>query len=100
MVDGHKYEIKGSTITKDSSDCFSFLQIRPAQDYDFMILETFWFDGCVKYHKLDKQQIGSLISAGIFKPQHGGRKGNSGTFCYNGDLTPFDPYFWFEISVK
>lgn len=100
LVDSHKYEIKGSTITKGSNDCFSFLQIRPSQDYNYLVLETFWFDGLIKYHKLDKTQINGLIAAGTFVPQHGGRKGNSGTFSYNGNLKPFDPYFWFEIRAR
>jgi len=100
LVDGHKYEIKGSTITKGSNDCFSFLQIRPVQDYDFLVLETFWFDGSIRYYRLDKPQINNLITDGTFVPQHGGRKGNSGTFSYNGNLRPFDSYYWFEIVAK
>lgn len=100
MVDGAKYEIKGSTITKGSEDCFSFLQIRPNQDYDYLVLETFWFDGTIKYFKLDKKEVTNLIANRTFVPQHGGQKGNSGTFSYNGNLTPFIPYFWFEIKAS
>lgn len=100
IVDGYKFEIKGSTITKDTDDVFSFLQIRPAQDYDFLILETFWFDGTIKFFKLDKATVSSMVEKRIFKPQHGGNNGNSGTFCYNGNLTPFAQYFWFEVKVK
>lgn len=99
IVDGVKVEIKGSTITKDSDGNFSFLQIRPAQDYDFLVLETFWFDGTIKFHKISKQAIMELIEKRVFVPQHGGTKGKSGTFCYNGNLDRFEDYFWFEVKV-
>jgi len=100
IVDGKKFEIKGSTITKGSEDCFSFLQIRPAQDYQFLILETFWFDGTIQYYKIPKTEINLLIEKGVFKKQHGGNKAESGTFCYVGNLSPFSEYFWFERKVN
>ena len=99
IVDGAKFEVKGSTITKGTDDCFSFLQIRPAQDYDYLVLETFWFDGTIKFHKIPKADIAGLIANRTFVPQHGGNKGNSGTFIYNGNLEPFEPWFWFEVIV-
>ena len=99
IVDGRKSEIKGSTITKGSDDCFSFLQIRPAQDYEDMILETFWFDGTIRFYRMDKAQVSTLVSQNIFVPQHGGKAGNSGTYSYNGNLDPFQTFFWFEIKV-
>ena len=99
IVDGWKAEFKGSTITKGTDDTFSFLQIRPAQDYDFLIFEAFWFDGSIKFYKIPKSSIQSLIDAGVFKKQHGGNKAESGTYCYNGNLNPFDNYFWFEVKV-
>lgn len=100
IVDGAKFEIKGSTITFGSDDCFSFLQIRPAQDYDYLVLETFWFDGTLKFHRIPKSDIAGLIASGVFVPQHGGKAGRSGTFIYNGPLTPFESYFWFEVQIK
>jgi hypothetical protein len=100
IVNGKKYEIKGSTITKGTDDTFSFLQIRPAQDYDFLIFETFWFDGTMKFFKIDKETVHKLVQNKIFKPQHGGNIGNSGTFCYNGNLDPFDDFFWFSVKVE
>jgi hypothetical protein len=100
VVDGSKVEIKGSTITKNSDDCFSFLQIRPAQEYDFLVLETFWFDGTVKFHRIPKDAVLQYVADRVFVPQHGGNKGNSGTFCYNGNLAPFAQWFWFEIKVQ
>jgi hypothetical protein len=99
IADGKKLEVKGSTITKNSDDCFSFLQIRPDQDYDFLILETFWFDGNIKFYKISKQNVISMIENGLFKKQHGGKKAESRTFCYNGNMKPFEKYFWFEIKI-
>lgn len=100
IVDGAKFEIKGSTITKGTDDHFSFLQVRPAQDYEYLVLQSFWFDGTVKFHKIPKEDVKTLVAQRVFVPQHGGNKGNSGTFCYNGNLTPFDKYFWFEVKVQ
>jgi hypothetical protein len=100
VVDGAKVEIKGSTITKGSDDCFSFLQIRPAQEYEFLVLETFWFDGTIKFHRIPKDDVLKYVAGRVFVPQHGGKVGNSGTFCYNGNLDPFDQWFWFEVKVQ
>ena len=99
IVDGATYEIKGSTITKDSDDTFSFLQIRPQQDYEFLVLETFWFDGTIKFHRIPKDIVHALVASRVFKPQHGGNLGNSGTYCYNGPVSAFDQWFWFEVKV-
>lgn len=99
IVDGQSCEIKGSTITKDSDRTFSFLQIRPQQDYEFLILETFWFDGTIKFHRIPKADVHQLVADRVFKPQHGGNSGNSGTFCYNGTLDVFQPWAWFEVHV-
>lgn len=100
IVNDEKIEVKGSTITKASDDCFSFLQIRPDQDYDFLALETFWFDGTIKFYKVAKSDVMTLIEDGVFKKQHGGNKAESRTFCYNGDMKPFEKYFWFEVKVE
>jgi len=99
IIDGFKCEIKGSTITKDTSDCFSFLQIRPDQDYHFLILETFWFDGTIKFFRINKNDLLLMIDKKIFSKQHGGNKAQSGTFCYNGNMTPFEKYYWFEVKI-
>lgn len=100
IVNGEKLEVKGSTITKASDDCFSFLQIRPDQDYEFLVLETFWFDGTIKFYKVAKRDVMNMIETGVFKKQHGGNKAESRTFCYNGDMKPFAEYFWFEVKVN
>jgi hypothetical protein len=99
VVNGSKFEIKGSTVTKGSDDCFSFLQIRPDQDYDTLLLETFWFDGTIKFFKLDKYVVMEMIQSGLFKKQHGGNKADSRTFCYNGTMKPFEQYFFFEVKI-
>ena len=100
LVDSEKYEIKGSTITKGSDSSFSFLQIRPAQDYEYLLLETFWFDGTIKYYRIPKSDVVAFIELGVFKPQHGGNSGHSGTFCYNGELTPFSDHYWFTVKIE
>ena len=98
-VDGRKYEIKGSTITKGSDSVFSFLQIRPAQDYEYLLLETFWFDGTIKYYRIPKSDVVAFVELGVFKKQHGGNKAESGTYCYNGELAPFQDHYWFTVRV-
>jgi hypothetical protein len=100
IVDGKKFEIKGSTITQGTDDTFSFLQIRPAQDYDYLILETFWFDGKIQFYKISKKDVLKLVSNNTFKKQHGGNKAKSGTFSYNGKMSVFEKYFWFDLKVK
>lgn len=99
VVDGIKCEIKGSTVTKGSDDCFSFLQIRPAQDYEALVLVTFWFDGTVKIFKLLKSDVMTLVENGTLKKQHGGNRAESGTYCYNGNLTPFENFHWQTVQV-
>lgn len=100
IVSGEKFEVKGSTITKNSDDRFSFLQIRPDQDYQFLILETFWFDGKICFYKIPKKEVMIMIEANLLKKQHGGSKSNSRTYCYNGNMTPFKDYFWFEVQIE
>lgn len=99
IVNGSKWEIKGSTVTKGTDDGFSFLQIRPSQDYDFLILETLWFDGRIQFFKIPKSDINLLIERKVFVKQHGGNKAQSGTYSYNGPITPFQEYFMFEYKV-
>ena len=100
VIDGVKHEIKGSTVTKNTDDWFSFLQVRPAQDYESLLLVCLWFDGRVDFYRLNKTSIKDLIEQRIFKPQHGGSRGNSGTFCYNGNMKPFSEFFWFSVTAK
>ena len=83
IVDGYKNEIKGATLVK-GKQIFSFLQIRPDQDYEKMTFAMFYPDDLVMM-EMNKAQIKKCIADGIFKKQHGGNKANSGTFCYYGN---------------
>jgi len=80
VVDGQKGEIKSSTLN-NGTNVFSFLQIRPGQDYDKMILQAF-FPEKLRIFELSKEDILGLIELEIIKPQHGGKKSNSGTFMW------------------
>lgn len=83
IIDGQKCEVKGSTLVK-GKDIFSFLQIRPDQDYDSMIFAMF-YPHELTLISMEKQLIEKLINNGTFKKQHGGNKSESGTFCYYGN---------------
>lgn len=86
IVNGTKTEMKGSMLTKSKKDgIFSFLQIRPDQDYQQVIFTVFYFDS-VQMFMMDKDTINKKIEEGVFKKQHGGNKGKSRTFCYNGTI--------------
>tara|TARA_Y100000296_G_scaffold64456_1_gene75667 strand:- start:393 stop:788 length:396 start_codon:yes stop_codon:yes gene_type:complete len=85
IVDGEKIEIKGSMITKGTDDEFSFLQIRPKQEYDTVVFLAVYFQEMHLY-EMSKADVKMKIKEGVFKPQHGGKKGDSGTFCYNGTM--------------
>ena len=72
-------------ITKGSDYCFSFLQIRPRQVYDRIVFLAIYFDR-IELYEMTKAEVVAAINEGIFKPQHGGKSGDSGTFCYNGTM--------------
>lgn len=99
MIDDNRVEIKGSTITKNTNDKFSFLQIRPNQDYQYLMFVSFWFDGTIKVHRIPKSEIDTFIDNKVFKKQHGGNAVESGTYCYNGNLDIFEKYFWFSETI-
>jgi hypothetical protein len=77
VIGGTKIEIKGSTLIRDKN-VFSFLQIRPEQDYDAIMLALFYPDH-VSVLALSKQR---LLDANVLKDQHGGREGHSGTYLF------------------
>ena len=93
-ANGQSCELKGSTTTKNTDDVYSFLQIRPDQEYQNLVLTTFCFDGTITIYRIPKKDVLKLIDKGIFKKQHGGNKANSRTFCYNGNTKPFEKYLW------
>ena len=82
-INGIKTEIKGSTLNKNTED-FSFLQIRPDQDYDQIFFVMCYPDElCIM--KMGKKDVLRNIRNKIFKKQHGGNKAESRTFCYYGN---------------
>lgn len=83
IVDGQRCEIKGSTLNK-GKDVFSFLQIRPDQEYDAMIF-TMCYPQELVMMEMTKKQILANIKNGTFKKQHGGNKAESRTFMYYGN---------------
>lgn len=85
IVDGKKMELKGSMVNKGTDDRFSFLQIRPAQDYEVIGFLCIYFDR-VEFHTMTKDEVLAKIEQGVFGKQHGGNKANSGTYCYNGAI--------------
>lgn len=95
-VAGRGYELKGSTVTKGTDDVYSFLQIRPDQDYDYLVLTTFHFDNIITLYRIPKKDVIGLIKANVFKKQHGGQKAESRTYCYNGTTEPFQKYEWIK----
>jgi hypothetical protein len=86
IVDGIKTEMKTATIIKDTLDKLSFLQIRPAQDVDTYLM-TAVLPNDIESYWVEKKTILDLIEKGEIKPQHGGKAGNSGTFCWYPTLT-------------
>jgi len=83
IINGVKTEIKGGTLNK-GTDVFSFLQIRPDQDYQELMF-TMCYPHKLVIMKMDKNAVNNCVKRGVFKKQHGGNKGNSGTFCYYGN---------------
>jgi hypothetical protein len=83
LVNDKKVEIKGSTLNK-GTDHFSFLQIRPDQDYESIYFVMFYPHQLVVM-EMTKDQIVKQIDAGVFKKQHGGNKAESRTFLYYGN---------------
>ena len=119
IMNGKKCEIKGSTIISGHDDRFSFLQIRPEQVYDELVFSCFYFDR-IEIYKITKEEIKKYIAAGqdpknkgkrgrpkkgetkptlavTFKKQHGGNKGESGTYLYHGNPKRFAEHI---LTVK
>lgn len=93
ILENKKVEIKGSTLRRNCEEEFTFLQIRPYQDYEEMLFTCF-YPHKVEMWLLDKQAINDNIVNGMsvkgradiyIKAQHGGSKaqGND-TFCFMG----------------
>jgi hypothetical protein len=100
IVNGVKVEIKGSTITKGSNNKFTFCQIRPDQEYDFLVFMTFWFDNTVMMHTIPKEDVLKFIKDKTFTKQHGGKSGKSGTFMYNKSIDRFAKYLTYHTKFE
>lgn len=82
IVDTFRCEFKGSMLNKGTNH-FSFLQIRPNQSYDAIIFTMIYPEEIV-IMMMTKDIVLKNIENGIFKNQHGGKAGNSGTYtCYS-----------------
>lgn len=82
VINGARCEIKGATLVKNQH-LFSFLQIRPNQEYDLLIFAMFYPDDLV-IMEMTKQRALELIADKTFSKQHGGNSAESGTYCYYG----------------
>lgn len=98
-LDNLTYEIKGSCVTKRKDSDFSFLQIRPDDSYDYLLLVCFYFDGSIEMYRIDKFKVNKMIADNVFRPQHRGKKGKSGTYCYNGNINIFKEYEWKKFKI-
>jgi hypothetical protein len=83
MFDGTVYEIKGSMLG-NGIDNFSFLQIRPDQDYQALLFVMFYPQRVI-IMSMHKPDILAQVASGVFRPQHRGQQGNTGTYLYQGN---------------
>ena len=82
IYNGVKYEAKGPTLVR-GKDFFSILQIRPNQDYDYLLLSLYYPNKLV-HLRLSKEKVLKCIEKNLFKKQHGGNSGDGLTFCFYG----------------
>ena len=88
IINGHKVEIKASFLWA-GTDQFRFQQIRPSQDYDFIVFMSFRPD-CCDFHICDKETARRNLEIQDEKGnwihnQHGGKRVNSGAFFIDCD---------------
>mgnify|MGYP003346015513 FL=1 len=83
IVNNRKIEVKGSTLGMNKNT-FSFLQIRPDQDYEVIIF-VMAYPKELKILEMTKKDVIKNIENNVFKKQHGGKKADSRTFCYYGN---------------
>lgn len=83
IINKKRTEIKGSLLDKGKKPKFSFLQIRPNQEYDQILFAMFYPDK-VDLVVMPKSLVVKHIENGVFKKQHAGKKGESGTYAYYG----------------
>lgn len=94
IIDGNKCEIKVSTVGR--KDGYVFNQIRPHQDWEYLILATIHYSDVITLYRISKDDVKKLIDEEIFKPQHGGITGDGQTYiCSTRDMVPFQDYMWY-----
>lgn len=89
LIDGRKVEIKGSFLWgEDGTQGFRWQQIRPSQDYDYIVFAAVYPKEIRLFASAKKDVIEFVTQQddkGHFPyNQHGGRKVNSGTFFLHG----------------
>jgi len=82
----HKFcELKGSTMVSTlTKPTFSFLQIRPLQDYDKIIFSMFYPHQLI-IMEMSKEDVILCVNDNVFKKQHEGKNGGGDTYCYYGN---------------
>jgi hypothetical protein len=70
-----------STLTKPT---FSFLQIRPLQEYDKIIFSMF-YPSQLMLMEMSKKDVLKCVENNVFKKQHEGKNSEGGTYCYYGN---------------
>ncbi len=83
VINGNKVELKASFMWKGTNN-FRFQQIRPDQDYDYIVFMSFYPDRC-ELHVCDKKTAKKNLEVqdeqgNWIYNQHGGKTTNSGTF--------------------
>ena len=91
-VDGDRVEFKGSTL--NARGVFNFLQLRLDDDFDYVILSTFWpLD--LRLFKIKKEDI---IKSSLLNSDQGGNRLNTNIVRLTGN--PEDCEYCTEITAK
>lgn len=79
VVDSLTCEVKGSMLDAKKEQ-YSFLQIRPEDEYDILMLLCVRPQG-LRLLSLTKEQVLDGIDCGALRKQHGGKRGDGLTYC-------------------
>ena len=99
-IDRMKHELKSSFVNENSDDKYSFLQIRPKQNFDYLTLATIHFDNKIDIYCIPKEDVKEYIEYGFFKPQHGGKSGSHDTFIYTGNMDIFQDFKFTTFHIR
>lgn len=99
IVDDLKCELKGTLLGKNGK--VSFLQIRPDQKYNILLLMVIdpSPSDTIHFYKIPKIDVNKLIRQNIFRKQHGGNKADSRTYIYGGTTKKLSKWYWFSATV-